>query len=62
MVPSSTKSRVSLLVEAVVLAPYLVKWLGYPHWEATWEKASTLSGARDAIVEYERLMADHDSF
>jgi hypothetical protein len=42
-------------------AQYLVKWLGYPHWEATWEKSPTLSGARDAIAEYERVMADHDS-
>jgi hypothetical protein len=42
-------------------ARYLVKWLGYPHWEATWEKlsSSSLSGARDAIAEYERVMADH---
>ncbi len=32
---------------------FLVKWLGYPHWEATWEPVSSLSGARDAIDEYE---------
>lgn len=32
---------------------YLVKWLGYPHWESTWEPASALKNARDAIAEYE---------
>ena len=32
---------------------YLVKWRGYPHWESTWEPASNLKGARDAIAEYE---------
>jgi hypothetical protein len=32
---------------------YLVKWLGYPHWESTWESASALTNARDAIAEYE---------
>ena len=40
---------------------YLVQWRGYPHWEATWEKASSLSGARDAVRDYERLVsADQD--
>src|SRR5690606_15355159 len=24
---------------------YLVKWQGYPHWEATWEKAADLKKA-----------------
>ena len=32
---------------------YLVKWLGYPHWESTWESASALKNARDAIADYE---------
>ena len=33
---------------------YLVKWKGYPHWEATWEKADQLmQGAREALEEYE---------
>ena len=29
-------------------AQYLVKWRGYPVWEATWEKPSALVGASDA--------------
>jgi hypothetical protein len=32
---------------------YLVKWLGYPHWESTWELEATLKDARDAIAEFE---------
>lgn len=32
---------------------YLVEWLGYPRWEATWETASNLTGARQAMAEYE---------
>ena len=32
---------------------YLVEWVGYPSWEATWESSSSLVGARDAIVEFE---------
>jgi hypothetical protein len=40
---------------------YLVQWRGYPHWEATWEKSTSLSGARDAIRDYERqVSADRD--
>ena len=42
-------------------AQYLVKWTGYPHWESTWERASNLGGAQDAITEYERVVEDHDS-
>lgn len=34
-------------------AQYLVKWRGYPDWEATWEKASSLTGAREAVAEFE---------
>jgi hypothetical protein len=37
---------------------YLVKWRGYPHWEATWEPASGLTDARDAIRAYERAIED----
>jgi hypothetical protein len=38
---------------------YLVKWLGYPHWESTWERPSTLTDAREAIDEFEsQLEAD----
>jgi hypothetical protein len=33
---------------------YLVKWLGYPHWESTWEKSSSLlPDAEEAVAEYE---------
>jgi len=32
---------------------YLVEWVGYPSWEATWESTSSLAGARDAIAEFE---------
>ena len=40
---------------------YLVKWLGYDHYEATWEKSTSLEGARDAVREFEEaLRADID--
>ena len=39
---------------------YLVKWLGYPHWEATWEKASSLKDARQAVQEFESASAHLD--
>jgi hypothetical protein len=32
---------------------YLVKWRGYPVWEATWEKPSALVGAPNALAEFE---------
>ena len=32
---------------------YLVEWVGYPSWEATWESPSSLGDARDAIAEFE---------
>ena len=31
---------------------YLVKWLGYPEWEMTWEPASNLTHAHDAIRSF----------
>jgi hypothetical protein len=33
---------------------YLVKWRGYPAYEATWEPASNLSKAPQAVEEFER--------
>jgi hypothetical protein len=42
-------------------AQYLVKWRGYPLWEATWEKASALKGAQTLVNDYHRVVADHDS-
>ena len=38
-------------------AEYLVKWRGYPHWEATWEPAANLGGARQAVREFHRIAA-----
>jgi transposase InsO family protein len=32
---------------------YLVKWEGYPEWEATWEPISHLALAKDVIKQYE---------
>ena len=37
-------------------AQYLVKWLGYPAWEATWEKSSSLTDALDVVTDYERAI------
>ena len=33
-------------------AKYLVKWLGYPLWEATWQTAVDLAGAQDRLDEF----------
>jgi hypothetical protein len=35
---------------------YLVKWVGYPQWEATWEKKSSLVNATDVLAEYENTV------
>ena len=32
---------------------YLVQWVGYPHWESTWEPVSALKEARGAIADFE---------
>jgi hypothetical protein len=40
---------------------YLVKWLGYPHWESTWKRASELTEAQDAIDQFEStILEDQD--
>jgi hypothetical protein len=31
---------------------YLVKWVGYPMWEATWEPKENLGGAAEALAEF----------
>src|SRR3989440_2475418 len=31
---------------------YLVKWLGYPHWEKPWENESNLSNARELLEAF----------
>jgi hypothetical protein len=33
---------------------YLVKWVGYPEYDASWEPESNLDNAKDAIAEFER--------
>lgn len=33
---------------------YLVKWLGYPEWESTWEPAANLAGAAKAVRAFEK--------
>lgn len=40
---------------------YLVKWVGYDQYESTWEKASNVAGAPEAIAEYEARAADTDA-
>ena len=42
-------------------AQYLVQWAGYPHWESTWEKPPSLSGAPALVADYERGLADQAS-
>jgi hypothetical protein len=40
---------------------YLVKWRGYPQWEATWEPLASLEGAPEALQEFEqRVLEDQD--
>ena len=34
---------------------YLVKWAGYPLWEATWEPIGNMAGAEEAMEEFRRL-------
>jgi len=34
-------------------AQLLVKWRGYPEWEATWERAASLAHAQEAVDEFE---------
>jgi hypothetical protein len=36
---------------------YLVQWLGYPHWESTWESAAAVKGASKLVREYEASAA-----
>jgi len=38
---------------------YLVKWLGYPVWEATWEKSSSLTEAKEAVQDFESALELH---
>jgi hypothetical protein len=32
---------------------YLIKWMGYPEYDATWEPEHHLTNAKDVILEYE---------
>ena len=42
-------------------AQYLVKWVGYDHYESTWEKASNLADAPEVIAAYEARLGDLDA-
>jgi hypothetical protein len=35
---------------------YLVRWRGWPIWEATWERRTNLSGAAEAIADFEEAL------
>jgi hypothetical protein len=35
---------------------YLVRWRGWPTWEATWERRSSLQGASDAVDTFENAL------
>jgi hypothetical protein len=41
-------------------AKYLVKWLGYPLWEATWQKASDLAGSAMALSDFHNEQNEDD--
>jgi hypothetical protein len=40
---------------------YLVKWVGYDQYESTWEKASNVASAPEAIAEYETRAAAEEA-
>ena len=37
---------------------YLVRWRGYPSWEATWERAGNLGGARQLVEDFEDAVVE----
>jgi hypothetical protein len=39
---------------------YLVKWMGYPDHDASWEPAKNLNNAKEAIAEFERSNVEGD--
>jgi hypothetical protein len=39
---------------------YLVKWMGYPDHDASWELAKNLNNAKEAIAEFERSNVEGD--
>ena len=41
----------------VMVVRYLVRWRGYSADESSWEPAANLTGAPDAILDYERRLA-----
>jgi hypothetical protein len=40
---------------------YLVKWKGWPLWEATWEKESNLENAQESLDEFREKVAGNDA-
>ena len=38
---------------------YLVKWKGYSDYDATWEPASNLQNAKEAIQDFEDMLGQH---
>jgi hypothetical protein len=37
---------------------YLVKWVGYPAWEATWEAEENLEGAQEKMSQFRRRVEE----
>lgn len=55
------RSRMTGHRRRVERVEYLVSWKGYGLWEATWEAAASLTGARDAVDAFEaQLPGDMD--
>jgi hypothetical protein len=40
---------------------YLVKWKGWPLWEATWEKESNLENAQESLKEFQQKVTEVDA-
>ena len=40
---------------------YLVKWKGYPQWEATWEPEKNVQGAKELVEEFKDKIIQQQS-
>ena len=40
---------------------YLVKWTGYPAWEATWESSENLENAKEKVRRFEEEVAKREA-